>query len=223
MDSIGAVFFNGDILVTCIGSFLPLPEKAKLSQTCSYIRKLFLNKDRALRFMCKLWSIEEIVPSQKRKCVITCGILECVKFIESKEKEDPYNYLIHIYDLGQQNILLYFFNKLEHSMYTDDDDARKIFKKVVKHSVMNGFFEIACSLFLNKNALWMNHDYYNNVIVPENTNIQFYIWIRICMKLPFQIIIQLEPVFNIHNNLESLTSCLDGRAIWRENELTVSC
>lgn len=219
------VWDNKDIISSCISKFLTLDEKSKLSQTCRRLYTIFNENDKAIRFMCNIYRINELDKRIRRKCIATSGILECVKFGIENMNIYHLKCLKEIYKsclFQHEDVISYLtFNNI---FYFKD------FSKMIYGSFDAGFFDFTCSLFENRNSKWMSKDYFN-LLKIENAadieNIRKNIWDSLLIGESLEIIKKFESSFKKDITLESILEALYNvdlnvfEYIWNQAPITI--
>lgn len=161
------VWDNKDVVSNCIGSFLKLDEKSKLSQTCRRLYTIFNENDQSIRFMCNLYRIREFDNYTRKKCIIASGILECVQFGIENMNILYSECLKEICKSGlfqHEDVISY--------LTSNNVISFNIFKKMVKSSFEHGFIDFTCSFFENRNSKWISNTYFNLFKIEHSARIE---------------------------------------------------
>jgi hypothetical protein len=200
------VWDNKDVVSKCLAKFLTLSEKSKLAQTCRRLYTIFNQNDQAIRFMCNIYRIDEFDDFTKKRCIVTSGILECVKFgIEIMN--------IYYLDCLEEIYKLRLFQHEDVISYLTSNNQFyfKSFSKMIVSSCNGGFFDFTCSLFENRNSKWMSKESFNIFRIKHSASIETLrkdIWERLTSFASLETIKKCEYIFKTDVDAELLLSTL---------------
>jgi hypothetical protein len=144
-----------DVIQTYICPYLTLREQSYLSMATPTLYVKMQAKNKSLRVMRTVWSLNSLSKRDKKHTICKTGLLLCIRhlwFAEHKSSLCSSNhYAIYAAERGHADVLRFLNGRLNFSKVPE---ARKYFVHVVTTLIKNNHLDLAYAIYTNANGNW---------------------------------------------------------------------
>lgn len=149
------LLWYADVIQTYICPYLTLREQSYLSMATPILYVKMQAKNKSLRVMRAIWSLDSLSKRDKKHTICKTGLLLCIQHVWFDEHKSSLcssnHYAIYAAERGHADVLRFLNGRLNFSKVPE---ARKYFVHVVTTLIKNNHLALAYAIYTNANGIW---------------------------------------------------------------------
>ncbi len=195
-DPVQLVFSMTNLVIHHLGKFLSLRERNLVSLSCRRLYHESAKHDACIKFMRQVWAIPHVRAVDKKMLACRSGLLDCVKLFWyndcAKDKTFFFScphFVVFAAEAGQGHILKFLLEKVGTFRAIQ---WKEFFMLAVCTLIRNRHFDLAYSIFVNKDENWWQASQYQQYC---DGLVRYTCWKEALLQMNDKLCDAMEPTF----------------------------